>query len=209
LGKSGYIQGMARDRAETKTKILQAVGQVLATSGFQGLGINAIARAAGVDKVLIYRYFKDVPTLLKTFAQSGEYVGSLERFLAQVPDDQLQDWRSALVMFVMTYAKLLGQNPLSQEIFRWELTEQNELTESLAESRERLIQKGLAWVRAKYPETIERDLEAISAILLSSVTYLVLRSRSRQTFLAIDFSTPEGTVQIQATMRQFLAAMPD
>ncbi len=199
---------MARDREETKTKILQAVGQVLATSGFQGLGINAIARNAGVDKVLIYRYFQDVPTLLKTFAQSGEYVGSLERFLAQVPDDQLQDWRTALVMFVMTYANLLHQNPLSQEIFRWELTEKNELTESLAESREVLIQKGLAWVRQKFPETVERDLESISAILLSSVTYLVLRSRTRQTFLDIDFSTPEGAAQIQATMRQFMVAMP-
>jgi AcrR family transcriptional regulator len=199
---------MARDREETKTKILQAVGQVLATSGFQGLGINAIARVAGVDKVLIYRYFQDVPTLLKTFAQSGEYVGSLERFLAQVPDDQLQDWRSALVMFVMTYANLLHQNPLSQEIFRWELTEKNELTESLAESREVLIQKGLAWVRQKFPETVERDLESISAILLSSVTYLVLRSRTRQTFLDIDFSTPEGAAQIQATMRQFILAIP-
>jgi AcrR family transcriptional regulator len=199
---------MARDREETKTKILQAVGQVLATSGFQGLGINAIAREAGIDKVLIYRYFQDIPTLLKVFAQSGEYVGSLERFLAQVPDDQLQDWRSALVMFVMTYAKLLHQNPLSQEIFRWELTEQNELTASLAESREVLIQKGLAWVRAKYPETVERDLESMSAILLSSVTYLVLRSRSRPTFLDIDFSTPTGAAQIQATMQQFLASIP-
>ncbi len=199
---------MARDREETKTKILQAVGQVLATSGFQGLGINAIARAAGVDKVLIYRYFQDVPTLLKTFAQSGEYVGSLERVLAQVPEAQLQDWRSALVMFVMTYAQLLDQNPLSQEIFCWELTEQNELTESLAESREVLIQQGLAWMRAKYPETVERDLESISAILLSSVTYLVLRSRTRQTFLDIDFSAPAGAAQIQATMRQFLEAIP-
>jgi AcrR family transcriptional regulator len=199
---------MARDREETKTKILQAVGQVLATSGFQGLGINAIARVAGVDKVLIYRYFEDLPTLLKTFAQSGEYVGSLDRFLAQLGDDQLPDWRSAMVMFVMTYAQLLHHNPLSQEIFRWELTEKNELTESLAVSREDLIQAGLAWVRQKYPETIERDLESISAILLSSVTYLVLRSRTRKTFLDIDFATSEGAAQIQATMRKFLASIP-
>lgn len=199
---------MARDREETKTKILQAVGQVLATSGFQGLGINAIARVAGVDKVLIYRYFEDLPTLLKTFAQSGEYVGSLDRFLAQLGDDQLSDWRSAMVMFVMTYAQLLHHNPLSQEIFRWELTEKNELTESLAVSREELIQAGLAWVRQKYPETIERDLESISAILLSSVTYLVLRSRTRKTFLDIDFATSAGAAQIQATMRQFLASIP-
>jgi hypothetical protein len=161
-----------------------------------------------VDKVLIYRYFEDLPTLLKTFAQSGEYVGSLDRFLAQLGDDQLSDWRSAMVMFVMTYAQLLHHNPLSQEIFRWELTEKNELTESLAVSREELIQAGLAWVRQKYPETIERDLESISAILLSSVTYLVLRSRTRKTFLDIDFATSAGAAQIQATMRQFLASIP-
>jgi AcrR family transcriptional regulator len=199
---------MARDREETKAKILQAVGQVLATSGFQGLGVNAIARVAGVDKVLIYRYFQDIPTLLKVFAESGEYVGSLDRLLAQLPVDQLTDWRTALVMLVMSYAKLLNHNPLSQEILCWELTEKNELTLSLAETRETLIQEGLAWLRQKYPEALDQDLEAISAILLSSVTYLVLRSRTRQTFLDIDFSTPEGAAQIQATMQQFLASMP-
>jgi AcrR family transcriptional regulator len=200
---------MRRDREETKTKILQAVGRLLATSGFQGVGVNAIAREAGVDKVLIYRYFEDVPTLLRTFAQSGDYVGSVDRLLAEVSLEQMPDWRSALVLLIMAYGKLLRQNPLSQEIFRWELTEQNQLTASLVETRETLIQEGLAWIRQQYPESAQQDLEAMSAILLSSVTYLVLRARSRQTFLDIDFATAEGTAQIQATMQQFLAAIPD
>lgn len=200
---------MPRDREETKTKILQAVGHLLATSGFQGVGINAIAREAGVDKVLIYRYFKDIPTLLKTFAQSSEYVGSVDRLLAEVPMEQMRDWRSALVLLIMAYAKLLRQNLLSQEIFRWELTEQNQLTASLAEVRETLIQEGLAWIRTKYPESAQQDLESMSVILLSSVTYLVLRARSRQTFLNIDFASPEGAAQIQVMMQQFLAVVPD
>jgi AcrR family transcriptional regulator len=200
---------MRRDREETKTKILQAVGRLLATSGFQGVGVNAIAREAGVDKVLIYRYFEDVPTLLRTFAQSGDYVGSVDRLLAEVSLEQMPDWRSALVLLIMAYGRLLRQNPLSQEIFRWELTEQNQLTASLVETRETLIQEGLAWIRQQYPESAQQDLEAMSAILLSSVTYLVLRARSRQTFLDIDFATAEGTAQIQATMQQFLAAIPD
>jgi hypothetical protein len=40
------------------------------------------------------------------------------------------------------------------------------------------------------------------------VTYLVLRSRTRKTFLDIDFATSAGAAQIQATMRQFLASIP-
>ncbi|MBE9029680.1 TetR/AcrR family transcriptional regulator [filamentous cyanobacterium LEGE 11480] len=198
---------MARDREETKAKILQAVGKVLGTSGFQGLGVNAIAREAGVDKVLIYRYFKDVPTLLKTFAQSGDYVGSLDRLLTQASPEQLADWRSALVLLVMGYAKTLQHNPLSQEIFRWELTEKNELTESLALTREKMIQAGLDWMRQQYPEVADYDLEAITAILLSSVTYLVLRSRTRQTFLDIDFSQSTGLIQVETTIRKFLESI--
>ena len=60
-----------RDKDQTKQKILQAVGKLLATGG--GLGVNVIAREAGVDKVLIYRYFGGLPELLRAFMTSGEF----------------------------------------------------------------------------------------------------------------------------------------
>ncbi len=44
-----------RNRGLTASKIIDAVGHVLARDGFTKIGINAIAREAGVDKVLIYR----------------------------------------------------------------------------------------------------------------------------------------------------------
>ena len=50
-------QRPARDREATKARILGAVGVVLARDGFGAVGVNAIAKEAGVDKVLIYRYF--------------------------------------------------------------------------------------------------------------------------------------------------------
>ena len=43
-----------RDRGQTQQILIGAVGRVLAKDGFVGLGINTIAREAGVDKVLIY-----------------------------------------------------------------------------------------------------------------------------------------------------------
>jgi AcrR family transcriptional regulator len=65
---------MVRNKEDTKSRILQAVGKLLAESGFNSLGINAIAKEAGVDKVLIYRYFTDLPTLLQTFGREGDYL---------------------------------------------------------------------------------------------------------------------------------------
>src|SRR5271165_6207833 len=60
-----------RDREETRKKILAAMSQLLARKGSRGLGINAIAREAGVDKVLIYRYFGGLPDLYRAFAVEG------------------------------------------------------------------------------------------------------------------------------------------
>ena len=53
-----------RDRSETTARILAAVGEVLARDGFGALGVNAVAKHAGVDKVLIYRFFGGMPELL-------------------------------------------------------------------------------------------------------------------------------------------------
>ena len=55
---------MPRDKEETKMRIVTAVGRQLAKGGFRDLGVNSIAKEAGVDKVLIYRYFGGLPLLL-------------------------------------------------------------------------------------------------------------------------------------------------
>jgi AcrR family transcriptional regulator len=46
-----------RNRARTEAAILAAAEMLLAERGFTAFGVNAIARAAGCDKQLIYRYF--------------------------------------------------------------------------------------------------------------------------------------------------------
>ena len=49
------------------------MGEVLARDGFGAIGVNAIARQAGVDKVLIYRYFGGLPELLRAWGASGRF----------------------------------------------------------------------------------------------------------------------------------------
>ncbi|MBK7457943.1 MAG: helix-turn-helix transcriptional regulator [Betaproteobacteria bacterium] len=46
---------------------------MLARDGFGAVGVNAIARQAGVDKVLIYRYFDGLPALLRAWGESGRF----------------------------------------------------------------------------------------------------------------------------------------
>ena len=46
-----------RNRAGTERAIFIAARTLLAEEGFQGFGVNAVARRAGCDKQLIYRYY--------------------------------------------------------------------------------------------------------------------------------------------------------
>ena len=43
-----------RDAEATRKNILQAVGRVLSRDGFTGLGVNAIAKEAGIDADAVY-----------------------------------------------------------------------------------------------------------------------------------------------------------
>ena len=69
---------MKRNKEETKDRIIDAAGRLLAEGGFRKLGVNAVAREAGVDKVLIYRYFGGMPELLRAFGVSGDFWPTFE-----------------------------------------------------------------------------------------------------------------------------------
>ena len=59
-----------RSRLQTEKRILDAVSTILLERGFQTIGINEVARQAGCDKVLIYRYFGGLEELLLAFAET-------------------------------------------------------------------------------------------------------------------------------------------
>ena len=61
--------------------LVDAVGRVLARQGFRSVKVNVVAREAGVDKVLIYRYFGGLPGLVAAFAHSGDFWPDVEELV--------------------------------------------------------------------------------------------------------------------------------
>ncbi len=197
---------MARDKEETKAKILAAVGKLLAESGFRQLGVNAIAREAGVDKVLIYRYFENLPTLLQTFGQEGNYWMTVEELVgdeSSIPAESLDEWMDLLLVRFM---RDLQQRTITQEILRWELLEGNELTQELAQVRDHFGIESLKFLNQKFAFPPDKDISAMSAILVAGIVYLVLRAKIHPTFLGIDFSSPTGWQRIEAAISSLVEA---
>lgn len=198
----------ARDSSATKARILQAVGKVLAETGFSGVGVNAIARAAQVDKVLLYRYFGGLPELLRAYAKQGSFWPTIREQIGQ----NLKDLASSSVAklankLLVGHLHALRQRTQTQEIMRWELHQRNELTDELARLREQQGMEILALLPPGDRAKQALDLPAMAAILHAGITYLVLRSKTADVYLGVDLKSEAGWTRIEAAVAHITEAI--
>jgi AcrR family transcriptional regulator len=189
--QGGAALDRPRDRATTEALMVKAVGRLLARKGFKALGVNAVAREAGVDKVLIYRYFDGLPGLIKAFGQDSDFWPSAGELAGDAPEHfralPLADRMSALAR---NYLDAIRKRPVTQEIMAWELIERNQLTADLEDLRE---QRMVQFFEEFMPESIHHpDFPAISAIVGAAINYLVTRSRHTRFFSGVDLSQDSG-----------------
>ena len=126
-----------RDREATRARLIGAVGTLLAREGFKGLGVNAVAREAGVDKVLIYRYFGGLQQLIVAFGREGDFWPSIR----ELAGDDIEAYSrlpvtDQLSRLSSNFMQAIRKRPLTQEILAWEMIERNELTAELETIRE-------------------------------------------------------------------------
>jgi AcrR family transcriptional regulator len=185
---------MPRNRNQTRTEILNAVGRLIARSGFKEVGVNAIAREAGVDKVLIYRYFGGLPELLKAFAEESDFWPGLPELAQQAPEGlgSLSEAERAKAL-VLAFGRALRSRPLTQEIMRWELLERNELTDALARHRE---EQG-ARLFDLFEGGRDVDIRAVGSLLAAGQTYLVLRSKTADVYNGLNLNSEEDWSRLE------------
>jgi AcrR family transcriptional regulator len=181
-----------RDRVATEERILAAVGEVLARDGFAAIGINAVAREAGVDKVLIYRYFGGLPELLRTWGGSGHFWPRVQDLLGNDPQALLaRPVAERYARFFEHFVHELRQRPLTLEILAAELTERNALTAILEAERE---QWGIDATRVLGGPEVQAlpFVQDVTLLLVAGVQYLLLRSRRIRIFGGVNIQGDAG-----------------
>jgi len=137
MGGKAMSTVKTRDREQTKNLLVKAVGDVVEMDGFARIGVNAVARSAGVDKALTYRYFGGFPQLLQAYGEQADFWWTVEDILGNdlpAPDDD--DLASWLSLIFERHVDFLRHHPVTLEIIAWEMAERNELTIALEYVRE-------------------------------------------------------------------------
>ncbi len=120
---------MKRNRAKTEERIVKAAVDLIVENGFSGFGINHVAARSGVDKVLIYRYFKGLDGLLEFIATHTDfYPAPATLFPEEATDD--------LLPFVNSYRKAMQRRPLTRVLLTWRTSTDNPLTRAVTEHRQ-------------------------------------------------------------------------
>lgn len=177
---------MTKNREETEKKILNAVQKVLIEDGAANLGVNTIARKAGVSKVLIYRYFDSYNALIiKYIEQNNPFPQIRKKSLKYIKDEnpKLED---AVIYFFSELIDYVYDNPSFREILIWEMAFSNDITKEIAKHREESSIEIFKSIYEYYPQIDKGKFPGITSILTGGIFYLTARSNTVDKFSGFD-----------------------
>ncbi|ULR89746.1 TetR/AcrR family transcriptional regulator [Comamonas sp. B21-038] len=191
-------------RLETQKAILNALEEQIRETGMAGVGVNAIAKRAGVSKELIYRYFNGMPGLMMAWMSEQDYWTSHSKHLVEA-EFSTRTPADLILSMLREQIEALGANETLREIRRWELMERNEVTAQLADRRERAARGFISRVDGLANGV---DVPAHVSIMLAGVLYLMLRSKTESHFLGVELRTNEGWARIYAALEGIVGQLP-
>ena len=179
------------NRQETESLLVAAVGDLIEIRGFDAVGVNAVARQAGVDKVLIYRYFEGLDGLLAAYAESADLWPTVDEMLAPGVEDLAGARPSEVALRVLVNtAQGIRRRSLAIELLAWECNNRNALTIALEEVRERRTTEVLEALRGV--GEFDPEMAVAGSIIAASINYFALRGRNIRIFGGLDIRSDDG-----------------
>lgn len=187
-----------RDREKTGRAILDAVGRLILRDGLSGVGVNAVAREAGTDKVLIYRYFGDLDGLYRAYAEAGDFWWTVEDMLASI--DGAATLADALKAGLRFHAAEMRKRPVTLAVIAAEPENRTPLVIALEEVRERRSLDLMKSIAARYDMPEGADVPALTALIAAAIDYLLARARNIRVYGGVDIKTARDWERIFATI---------
>lgn len=192
---------------QTEEKLIAATGELLSEQGIAAVGVNAVSERAGVEKVLVYRYFGGIEGLLEAYALRGDFWPSLVELIgedAEVLADP--DKARAGAKVLSNYAAALRKRPVTLDLLAWECSHRNPLIGVLEKVREeRSTELIEALTRAGVVRS--RDVGEMGTLFAAAINYLAVRGRDIRIFGGIGVRTDSDWQHLEGLMTRVFRLM--
>lgn len=190
---------LERNREETEKRILEAVGRLVESDGFEKIGVNAVAAEAGVAKMLIYRYFKSIDGLLAAYIKRHDYWLNIN-FKAPAKESDIVNYVLAIYK---SQIEQLRRNIVMRRLLRWELVNTNPLIEEIRDKRERNGLK-LIGIVGKISNKPVDEISALASLISASITYLALLADSCKYYNGLLISADSGWDEVTTAIEKII-----
>ncbi|WP_313617844.1 TetR/AcrR family transcriptional regulator [Agrobacterium sp.] len=192
-----------KDRAATEKMIFNAAKSLLAEEGFQGFGINAVARRAGCDKQLIYRYYGGLEGLVDAI---GEDLGSWVK--DRIPEDTggmfLLTYGDLMEKLALYFMEALRGDPLVCKIVAWEVSDNSAQVKRLAEARAKSLAKWLERMKGSLAAPKGVDTTTVNAVLFGAIQHLVISAATSEQFAGVPLKTAKDWEKIEVAVKRLV-----
>jgi AcrR family transcriptional regulator len=196
-----------RRRLQTEQRLIDAVGVVLSEQGFLQLGVNAVAEQADVSKALIYRYFGDFESLVRVYAQSGQFWPSLDEVLGEDRHVLEGDDPAVIGARVLDrYGAALRRRPSTLSLLGWECVARTPLA-GILETVRVDFEEALFGELARAGVPLPPAVMGSAAIFAAAINYLSLRGRFIRDFGVFKIDSEAGWQQIGWIFEQVFRAL--
>lgn len=193
-----------RDRKTTEGLILEAFEAVLLREGVEGLGVNVVAQQAGVNKVLIYRYFGGLAGLAQHWVANSTFWPTPVELIGNDPEAfEKLSVRMRIRTVLCNYVDAIRARPQTVEMLAAELMAPSEVTRAFADA---LVRPGRGVADFIKLETADRDLHDQVWNLIFMVnglaSYLAIRERNNPTYLGMDLNDDDSWQYLRDTVAE-------
>jgi len=178
-----------RTNKEIERSIYQAAGKIAVKKGVEHISLRSVAEEAEMDIGVLNRRFKDDDDLIREYTKRYDFF--INDLLVLVNPDEFTSPRSYFESLANVFVKQLHRNKEMQAIMRWEMSYDTPLTRRSARKRDELLSEVLPQISSRISPSYGCDPNAILAVLVAGMYYIVLRE-NRSSFCGIAFNSKEG-----------------
>lgn len=198
-------RGPRRTNEELHRDLFENLAVAIKEIGFQKLTLQDVCRYANVRPNVIYHRYGSLNGLLEVFnkSQHDYWVDSISEknleILIRNPKEYYFRIADGLI------EALYDEQGWFLASLVWEITDDNELTRTLANKREIVTTQLTQYLDGLFAHS-NLDSRAIDAILIAGIYYLVIR-RERSSFNGIDFSSEEGKARLIEAVHSLISVL--
>lgn len=193
--ENGKRVRIRRTEATIIEDIRKAAVESVLKHGFSGSLVSEIIKKAKIEPVVFYKRYRNLEEFFSEFVKGYDYWFS---DVAKKANKQETSY-DQFIALIEGLQECMIEKSVMQELIRWEIAEDNEITNRTASIREMFT---LPLVE-KYNNIFKNsgiDFVAIATIIISGLYYLYLH-KDRSTFCDIDMNTEEGRNRINQAIK--------